>query len=268
MQNIRACTFFSGSSANCAYIEINGRAILIDAGGGIRKTSEYLNEIGSNYDKIDAVFVTHEHSDHINGLAPICNRFNIPIISNANTLRAIAKAQPSINTDLFRPMPTGAKAVRNDFEVTSFATSHDSAESVGYIIKTNQGNIGVVTDLGQYTEEVEENVSSCKILILEANHDEQMLRTGRYPYFLKKRISGNSGHLSNVQSGNLLSSILHKGVKKVMLAHLSCENNTPSLALSSVSDAATSVGAIVGGDIMIDVAPRNGISKIMDLVTI
>lgn len=268
--DVKVCTLFSGSSANSTYVEINGRGILIDAGGGVKKTEAALNMIGSSLSKVEAVFVTHEHSDHISGLKTILRHYTIPVISNSRTLDAIERAIPDINSNLFRSMPTGARAVKGDFEIISAATSHDSAESVCYIIKTEKGNIGIITDLGEYNENILAAAGCCKALILESNHDPDMLWNGRYTPALKRRVCGSRGHLSNLQAGELLSSVCGKGIENVILAHLSAENNTPPLALETVSATVTKAGAHVGskcgeGDVYITVAPRNDPSQIIIL---
>jgi phosphoribosyl 1,2-cyclic phosphodiesterase len=260
--DVKVSTLFSGSSANSTYVEVNGRGILIDVGGGVKKTQSALQNIGSSLDKIEAVFITHEHSDHISGLKTVLKHYNIPVIANARTLDAIETAIPDINSSLFRCMPTGARAVKGDFEITSISTSHDAAESVGYVIKTQRGNVGIITDLGEYNEDILSAASECNTLILESNHDLDMLWNGRYPPMLKRRVGGSHGHLSNLQAGEFLTSVCHKGIKNVILAHLSAENNLPTLALETVSSTLAKTGAVIGtakgqGDVYITVAPRN-----------
>jgi len=268
--DVKVCTLFSGSSANCTYVGIGGKGILIDAGGGVKKTEAALNEIGTSLRDIEAIFITHEHSDHILGLRTILKHYNIPVLANSRTLDAIERSIPEVDTDLFRGMPTGATAVKDSFQIISAKTSHDSAESVCYLIKTEKGNVGVITDLGEYNEDIMAAAGCCKAMILEANHDVDMLVNGSYPSILKKRVGGSFGHLSNDQSGKLLSTVCKSGVKSVILAHLSLENNTPALALDTVSAAVRSTGAIVGtaqgeGDLYISVAPRNTRSDLLIL---
>ena len=248
MSEIKACTVCSGSSANSIYIEIDGEAVLIDAGCAVKVIDSFLADIGSSFDKIKAVFVTHEHSDHIKGVSALSKR-RIPIIANRATLNSIKSQRPDVDSSVFREMPTGFTAKNGKFAVTSFKTSHDSAESVGYIIKTEKGNIGIVTDLGVYSEEVVSAVASCKVVFIEANYDEDMLWNGPYPYPLKRRIAGNTGHLSNEQCASLLNEIGESNVEYAVLSHLSKENNTPERALSYIT-------AKVSEKIKITVAPR------------
>jgi len=247
MSNVRACTICSGSSANAVYIEIDGEAVLIDAGCNIKRISSFLYEIGVFFRDIKAVFITHEHCDHIKCVSSLVRR-KIPIIANRATLNNIKAFKPSIDDSFFREMPTGFTARNGNFTVTSFKTSHDCVESVGYVVKTDKGNIGVFTDLGVYDDNIVSAISGCKLVFIEANHDEEMLWNGRYPYPLKQRIAGNRGHLSNEQCGKLLAEC-GDGVKFAVLSHLSKENNTPEKALSDVSK-------YLSGNIILSVAPR------------
>lgn len=255
MANIRACTVCSGSSANSVYIEIDGSAILIDAGCTEKYLTAFLRDIGSDYGKIKAVFVTHEHSDHIKAL-PALSKKRIPIIANKATLNNIAALKPDCDVSLFRELPTSFTAKNGPFGVTSFRTSHDCAESVGYVIETDGGNIGIVTDLGTYDEKTVAAVSSCRLVFIEANHDEDMLWQGKYPYPLKKRIGGVCGHLSNVQCGRLLAE--RGNVEFAVLSHLSRENNTPEKALFTVSRFAPE-------SVKLSVAPRSERSEFIYL---
>ncbi|MBQ6809390.1 MAG: MBL fold metallo-hydrolase [Clostridia bacterium] len=261
---VRVCTLYSGSSANCTYIENDGRAILIDAGAGVKKTEQALKSIGSDYDKIEAIFITHEHSDHIAGLKTILKYHSrIPVIGNERTLLAIKNSYPEMNCENFHPMATGAKANNGVIQVTSFQTLHDSAECVGYIVNTGNKKIGVMTDVGEETSQTAEIISSCDAVVLESNHDADKLWNGNYPYMLKKRIGGKYGHFSNEQCGDLLERTAKSTIKHVILAHLSKENNTPEMAFDTVSKHLENLGAVVGGDIDLSVAPRNEVSKII-----
>lgn len=261
---VRVCTLYSGSSANCTFIENDGRAILIDAGAGVKKTGQALHDIGSDYDKIEAIFVTHEHSDHIAGLKTILKYHErIPVIANEKTLQAIRASYPEINCRNFHAMSTGSRANNGVMQVTSFATMHDSAECVGYIINTGNKKIGVMTDVGEEQAQTSEIIGSCDTVVIESNHDTDKLWNGAYPYMLKKRIGGKFGHFSNEQCGLLLEKASRNGVKNILLAHLSKENNTPELAYDTVARHLTSVGAVIGGDIDLSVSPRNEVSKII-----
>ncbi|MBQ2882045.1 MAG: MBL fold metallo-hydrolase [Clostridia bacterium] len=261
---VRVCTLYSGSSANCTFIENDGRAILIDAGAGVKKTGQALSSIGSSYDNIEAIFITHEHSDHIAGLKTILKYHeHIPVIGNENTLTAIRNSYPEINCKNFHAMSTGSRANNGIMQVTSFRTLHDSAECVGYIINTGNKKIGVMTDVGEETSQTLEVLSECDTLVVESNHDVDKLWNGAYPYMLKQRIGGKYGHFSNEQCGSLMERAVRSSVKNIILAHLSRENNTPELAFDTVAKHLSDMGAIIGGDIDLSVAPRNEVSKII-----
>lgn len=261
---VRVCTLYSGSSANCTYIENDGRAILIDVGAGVKKTGQALHDIGSDYDRVEAIFITHEHSDHISGLKTILKYHErIPVIANEKTLMAIRKAYPEINCKNFHAMSTGSRANNGVIQVTSFSTFHDSAECVGYIVNTGNKKIGVMTDVGCEHEQTAELIGSCDTVVIESNHDVDKLWNGSYPYMLKQRVGGKFGHFSNEQCGDLLKRVAKDNIKNIILAHLSKENNTPDLAFNTVSDHLSSVGAVVGTDINLSVAPRNEVSKII-----
>lgn len=264
MSKVRCCTLFSGSSANATYIEADGRGILIDAGAGVRKTENALRRIGSSLSKIDAVFITHEHSDHINGLSTILKQFRIPIIANEKTLNALYFSCPDVDENLFRNLPTGSKAVKDSFEITSFATHHDSVESVGYIINTEKMKIGVLTDSGELNNVMKRALYGCNVVVLESNHDTDMLKDGPYPQYLKKRILGEQGHLSNNQCACGLCEIIPHGTEKIFLAHLSKENNTPELAYDTVSVLLSKSLIKCGKDISLEVAPRETPSGIWE----
>jgi phosphoribosyl 1,2-cyclic phosphodiesterase len=260
---LRVFTLYSGSSGNCTVIDVDGRVILIDAGCGVKKTQKALCTAGLSLDAAEGIFVTHEHSDHVAGLQTICKHFRIPVISNQATLDAFYRDNSTFDTSLFCVMPTGATAARDDFEVTSFRSPHDSAECVGYRITTKYGDVGVLTDAGEGTPEIKAALKGCKTLVFESNHDRNMLQTGPYPYYLKRRISGPNGHLSNDQSAEMLSDFADFGAKKIILAHLSKENNTPHVALSTAETFITAKGAVIGGDVDVYVAPPDDLSQII-----
>ncbi len=259
---LRVFTLFSGSSANCTVIDVDGRVILVDAGNGVKKTQKALEEVGLSLNTVEAIFVTHEHSDHVSGLPTICRHFRIPVISNEATLNAFLRDNPGFDDSLFCVMPTGACARKDCFEVTSFRSPHDSAECVGYRIRTKYGDVGVLTDAGEQTQEIRTSLRGCKTLVLESNHDTNMLMTGPYPYYLKRRISGPQGHLSNDQSAEMLTELVSCGAENILLAHLSKENNTPDTALHTTGSFLSARGVKVGSDVLVKVAPPSEISHI------
>ena len=260
---LRVFTLYSGSSGNCTVIDTDGRAILVDAGFGVKKTQKALEAAGLSFNDVEGIFVTHEHTDHVAGLMTICRHYRIPVISNQATLDAYYRENREFDTSLFCPMPVGAVAARDCFEVTSFHSPHDSAECVGYRIKTKYGDVGVLTDAGEGTKEIRLSLSGCKILVFESNHDKNMLQTGPYPYYLKRRISGPNGHLSNDQSAEMVAEFLETGLENVILAHLSRENNTPRTAMATTEAFISAKGAKIGKDLSVSVAPPDELSNII-----
>ncbi len=265
MSKIKFCTFYSGSSANSAYIEINGRAILVDAGASMKRTGTALSYMGKTFSDIDAVFVTHEHSDHIAGLPMITKHHKIPIIANTRTLHKIYDMYYNMDSSLKREMPTGATAVRGDFCVKSFASSHDGVEPVGYVVTCGNIKIGILTDTGEISLGMRDALSGCRAVLIESNHDEFMLRTGPYPYPLQQRILSKTGHLSNLQCAEFAKELIMSGTERVFLGHLSAENNTPAKAMETVCDYLEKNGIINGRDVIIEVSPRFDVSGVFEI---
>lgn len=267
---IRICSLFSGSSGNETLIQIDDQAIMIDAGYGINKTKKALAELNVSFDQIKAIFITHEHVDHIKGLRSILNKHNIPVIANENTLKAILDIDPEINSKSFVILDTGSMAENGPFRVKSVKTFHDAAESVCYFVETPAGKIGIITDTGKLDQTIANEAAGCKVLILEANHDYEMLWGSTYPYYLKHRIAGDFGHLSNNQAADFVSGIYTENLTNVMFAHLSAENNSEVLALHTISKYLKQAGIELYTDrkkcgLQIDIAPRNSISKVIEI---
>lgn len=260
--SLKICTLVSGSSANSTYVEADGCGLLIDAGAGIRRTEALLKSVESSLSNVKGIFITHEHSDHISGLKTILKKHRIPVLANEKTLYEISLACPEADPNLLCVLPTGGNAKNGNFTVSSFSCMHDSADCAGYVVETSCGKVGIATDLGNVTDTVLQALSGCKALVFEANHDEDMLRNGPYPYSLKQRIAGPCGHLSNQQSGIALSELVRWGTERVFLAHLSKENNTESLCLCTVENLLRRNGIRVGQDVSVSVAPRNERSEV------
>lgn len=250
------CSLFSGSSGNCTYIESGGSAILIDAGCSARATVRALAEIGSDISKISAIFVTHEHSDHIKGLAVLISKYGLRVYANRGTMQGILKYSMKINESMICAFDTGQKMDCETMSVSSFATSHDSNESVGYRIHTSDGRkLAVATDLGFVSETVMKQISGCDLVMLESNHDLDMLRSGSYPYFLKRRILSDNGHLSNDDCSAVLPALAESGTTRFILAHLSHDNNRPDLAENEAVAALAGCG-ISRNEYELEAAPR------------
>lgn len=223
-----AFTLFSGSKGNCVYIRFGDQSILIDAGMSARATQKALMSVGSSLEKISAIFITHEHTDHIRGVEVIVKKYGIPVHAAASTAASI-KCIP----DLMNIHPPCFKCIIGEIEVSSFVTPHDSACSVGYIVRADNRTIGVATDLGYMPDNVTEWLCGCTDVILESNHDINMLMNGSYPPMLKRRILSRKGHLSNTDCADSVCILARNGVEHIVLAHLSQENNLPKLAFEA-----------------------------------
>lgn len=231
--------------------------ILVDAGLPARHIETALASVEADPDDLDAILVTHEHSDHVKGIGPLARRYDIPVYVNQRTWEAL---QPGIgNTskmtvDVFK---TGSAFTLGDVEVLPFKTPHDSVESVGFRIDTGRGVISICTDLGEMDETVFEGIRGSDIVYLEANYDEHMLLSGSYPWRLKQRIKGERGHLSNEISASAACRLVGSGTTRIVLSHLSRENNFPELAELTVTQGLRQWGVEVGGDLELSVAPRH-----------
>lgn len=227
---MRVCLLASGSKGNAVYIESRRSRILIDAGLSARELSARLQVIGVAGEDLDAILITHEHADHCRGIGPIARRFALPVFIHPETRRAL----PSHGRiEDVREFETGAPFCFGDLQIETFPLTHDAAAPVGYVIETDEGKIGIATDLGIATRLVIQRLQGCRALVLESNHDEEMLRDGPYPWPLKQRIRSQHGHLSNTECSRLLGDLLGSNLESVFLAHLSEVNNLPSLAESA-----------------------------------
>ena len=226
----------SGSSGNCIYVGSDTTHLLLDVGISRKRTAQALHDIGLDLKDIDGIFITHEHSDHIAGLAMIAKYADMPIYATEGTIRAIRRMPKcaEIPADRFIRVKADEKVSIGDLKVDPMAISHDAAEPVGYRVQYGRQKACVCTDLGCYTEYTAECLRDADVLLLEANHDVNMLQVGPYPYHLKQRILGSRGHLSNISSGELLTKVLNDHMKGIFLGHLSQENNLPELAFETV----------------------------------
>ena len=234
--NLAVCVLASGSKGNAIYISDGFTDILVDAGLSAIEIKRRLKSRGLNPKDLNAIVVTHEHSDHIQAVSVLSRQLKLPIYIS----RKIEKKVTGRNSLYeIRTFNSGSTFQINNLAIHPFAVSHDAADPVGFIIGQNGSRIGVATDLGTVTTQVKENLKHCHLLILEANHDPDMLINGPYPWYLKRRIQSSSGHLSNEQSKHLLTELQHEGLEHVILAHLSQTNNTPQKVIAEVSEALT-----------------------------
>lgn len=228
----------SGSSGNSIYVGSaqSERGILIDTGISKKRIEEGLTLQSLSLADIDGIFITHEHSDHISGLGPILRKYEIPVYATEGTIDYILGNGKCgrVREDLFHCVRKDTPVSVAGMEVMPFAISHDAAEPVSYTICGQDGKVAVATDMGEYTDYTFSHLEDCDGVLLEANHDINMLQAGSYPYSLKLRILGKEGHLSNDACGRLLRRLIHYRLKYILLGHLSQENNYPELAYETV----------------------------------
>ena len=229
-------TLFSGSSGNSIYIKDQKTEILIDAGKSAQAIEKSLFSLGTSIDNIDAILLTHEHADHFVGLEILSKKHHIPVHMTEKSYKK-AVYQGSFVSQCAKMHETHYELEIGSLKISSFEIPHDSAQNVGYIVRGSDEIFGIATDIGYVTGEIVESLSQCERIILESNHDKYMLISGKYPEFLKQRILSNGGHLSNDDASRLACTLAKNGVKSITLAHLSRENNTPTLAHDTMREA-------------------------------
>jgi phosphoribosyl 1,2-cyclic phosphodiesterase len=231
----QVCVLASGSKGNALYISDGVTSVLIDAGLSAIAIERRLRSRGLDPGSLDAIVVSHEHSDHIQGVGPLSRRYELPVYINELTLAA-AKQQVG-DLSQARTFRRGLSFSIGDLCLHPFSVSHDASDAVGFTILSTTVKMGIATDLGVATQLVRHHLKGCKLIVLEANHDHKMLEEGPYPWHIKQRIQGRMGHLSNEACRDLLGDVCHSGLKHVILGHISETNNDPEKALSVVEGA-------------------------------
>jgi phosphoribosyl 1,2-cyclic phosphodiesterase len=243
---LRVVSLFSGSKGNCTLIDTGCTRLLIDAGGSAKAICEALAKVGYCLSDIDAVFVTHEHGDHTCGLATLVKKHPVPVHMTETSARALSLSDGS---PLWEHLVTHngefTLALSEDCRVEAFLAPHDSVCCVGYRVTCGSVSVGIATDLGYVTQRVYDRLRGCEAVVLEANHDRDMVRNGSYPASLKQRILSGGGHLSNDDCAEVAGALARSGTRAILLAHLSKENNTPSCALDTVKQAVDKYGVTV-----------------------
>lgn len=262
---LKFCSLYSGSSGNCLFVNSNHTKVLVDCGVSCKKICEGLENIDSSIEDIDAILITHEHSDHIQGLGTISKKFNIPVYANIETWNAMEKQREKINPDNVHTFENDKDFQLNDLTIHPFSTPHDAANPCGFNIHNGSKRLSIATDLGYMDDKIISELYSSSFVFLEANYDQEILRASKYPFSLKQRISGPNGHLSNDTAGKTVSNLMtKKDLKEVMLGHLSKENNFPELAYQTVVNELIQTNTDIN-KIRLSVANRYQPSKIINL---
>ena len=249
-------TLASGSSGNALLVSHGSTHLLVDAGISCRRITTCLAALGLGLDDVSALLITHTHSDHIAGLQTLLKRSSFPIISSGRVGRELVYRLAGIEPR-FQEIELCQQYQVDCLTVTAFPTSHDAPGSCGYRIDGSDGSIGILTDTGYVTQEAEAILPGVDLAVLEANHDVEALRSGPYPYYLKKRILGNQGHLCNDDAARFAVTLAEAGASEIVLAHLSKENNTPAMARNAVETALCAAGLAP----TLTVAPRDCLSE-------
>lgn len=251
------CPLYSGSSGNSVYLETKESAVLIDLGVSCRAAVNALKSLNADVQKLKGILITHEHSDHIKGLSVFLKKYPVPLFGSPAVLDYLRENVKLPETVELKEAPLEGFSV-GQMRVKPFHTSHDSVGSLGYRITLDDGNeVGVATDLGRYTPEVDQGLRGCQVVMLESNYDEGMILASDYPYYLKRRIRSDSGHLSNDDCSTALPSLAMSGTRHFILGHLSQNNNMGLLAHQAAAQALTQAGLVEQEDYTLQVARRS-----------
>lgn len=263
---VKFISLASGSSGNCYYIGTESYGILIDAGIAARTIKKTLKEFGIGMDTIIGVFVTHDHADHIKGVGGLGEKLNIPIYSTSLVHQGINKSYcmtEKLHSSV-RYLEKNEPMQLRDFRIESFEVPHDGTDNVGYCIEIDSKIFSFLTDLGEITPMAAEYICKANYLILEANYDEDMLRMGNYPQYLKERIISRTGHMSNTDTAEFLADNISENLQYIWLCHLSKDNNHPELAYKTVEFRLRDKGIVVGKDVQLSTLKRNTPSDIYE----
>lgn len=262
---MKVCTLASSSKGNCTVVFTETTKILIDAGVSIRKINQRLDLLGLNCNDIDAVIVTHEHSDHVCAVGNLIKKFSVPVYVHTNSYAALVKKFAPIDTTKIVQF-LDDDFIIGDLKISPFPLPHDAIHCVGFNISVGTRKVTIATDLGYVPSSLVKNFEGSTLVILESNHDVQMLMSNpKYSFSLKNRILGKRGHLSNELSARVVEKLAHMKVKQVVLAHLSEENNTPQTCYTAMQTHLSSVGIEIGKHIKIDIAKPDDIGTLYSL---
>ena len=266
---LKFISFGSGSSGNCYMLATPTDALLIDIGVGLRSLKKDFRDYGLSMSQVHHVLVTHDHADHIKSVGSFCNDYQVPVYTTAQVHDGINHnycIQQKVVPALRHKKKKGVRVQIGDFFITPFSVPHDSSDNVGYMIEAEGVVFCMITDAGYVTDEMKTYISKANYLVIEANHDEEMVQNGPYPQFLKDRILSQTGHLSNRSCGLALVENMTEQLRYVWLCHLSEENNHPELARKTVESLLRDYGIIVGVDVKMEVLKRTTPTGIYELV--
>lgn len=261
---LKFCSLYSGSSGNCLFVSTNNTKVLIDCGTSCKKICEGLASIDSSIEDINAILVTHEHSDHVQGLGMVSKKFNIPVYANLETWNVMEKQKEKISEKNIKLFENDKDFLLNDLTIHPFTTPHDAANPCGFSIHNGKKRLSIATDLGYMDNRIFEQLQNSSFVLLESNYEPELLDASKYPYHLKQRIKGPNGHLSNETAGKTISELMKKDLKEVILGHLSKENNFPELAYKTVAEQLMNNNSDIN-TIKLSVASRNTPGKIVNL---
>ena len=256
----RFCTLYSGSSGNSTLVSNGNTNILIDAGVSCAKICTSLKEIGLSAEEIDGIVITHEHIDHVRGVDVLARKFHIPVYASKGTLSKMELSR--VEDKYIRPVKSGESFEIRDICIYPFKIPHDASEPLGYTMCVDDKRFSVATDIGHLSEALVKSLCKSDTVLLESNHDVKMLNEGAYPNYLKKRILSDFGHLPNDKAAWMATQLAKWGTTRIILGHLSKENNLPSLAYETSKNMLESNGIKVGNDVILKVADRSNICEI------
>lgn len=261
---LQFCSLSSGSSGNSYLIGSDRTLVLVDAGISARQIQERMKTLGLNPEDLSGILITHEHSDHIKGIDTLSKKYHLPLYMNAGTREQVLKLCKNRDQMEIRVFDNQDPFLLNDLEVHPFPVSHDAADTVGYSLKKGESKVCIATDTGTVTPEILTELTDSDLVVLEANHDVDILKMGRYPWFLKQRILGDQGHLSNEAAGHALASVIREDPRprQVLLAHLSKENNFPEMAWQTVVNVLESHRIYLDERLRIDMLKRDEMSGV------
>ena len=257
------CNLYSGSSGNCSFVGTDNINILIDCGESQKKISDALESIGKSINKIDAIIVTHEHSDHVKNLGAISKKYNIPVYANEKTFENMPEQTSLIDEKNKKIFNTDDHFEIGDLKIYPFHIPHDAAEPCGYNIYNEDKKISIATDIGHMDNNILKKLEESQFLLLESNYEPEILKYAKYPYYLKQRIAGPNGHLSNQEAGLTITKLVYSGVNNIMLGHLSKQTNFPELAYKTVMEEI--IKSKINSELSLNVASRLKPSKVIEI---